>query len=453
MVADLRRETALTRDSRPQSEAQGAFSFAGRESLPFWARYKPFERTPYPSFDEWKLAQLDSAPRADPMGDVPLSKAHNGTSNSSILVKQGGSRVEVVAPALDPRANKAPGKGGGTRGKISSFSPQSARNFKAHLEGLQRTAFLDAGLLTLTYPKEFPADPEVYNMHLHRFKQECVRYFKRTHGVDVSGYWKKEFQKRLAAHFHILLFGVGKFRDMEQLYPVPDSETPEDRRRRLRCFGSVEMDLRRIWVRIVGSGDSKHMLKGLEMEALASIQGGINYIANYSTKKDQTLEGVFVGRYWGKINGHALPEAPELKVEIPDTVAFDLRRIIFRKVKQSTEVGRWHHVLREARKRLLRDGLSRLELESLFKIKVPYTPDHVAWVIDGGDRPGGIPRNVTREDLVHAWRLSGHFGEPPLRPPRRYKNRNNRRVVLSCDADAVLAALLRGWRDPEQEPF
>ena len=117
---------------------------------------------------------MDGARSAAPPGPEPLSKAQNGTWNSSITVELGGSAVEVVAPADDPRANQGPGKGGGVRGRISSFSARSASNFRRQLEGVPRGAFDDSGLLTLTYPKEFPGDPKTYNMHLHRFKQEAA---------------------------------------------------------------------------------------------------------------------------------------------------------------------------------------------------------------------------------------------------------------------------------------
>ena len=403
------------------------------------------------------------------MGRAFLSKAQNPTSSSGITVVTGGSRLAVVAPGRNrnpvavPNLNAAP-SGGGVRGKITTFTSRSASNFESKLCDVERTAFLDAAFLTLTYPNSFPLPDEsqIYKGHLERFKQELIRYFRKVHGVDASGFWRLEFQARGAAHFHFVVFGVGRFRDLKQLQNIPAKETREEASLRRRCFGSVETDLKAIWIRIVDSGDPKHEKKALEMEALKSVAGGISYITSYASKKDQTMDGVHTGRYWGRVNGSSLPLGKEVEFKIPDEFAFTVRRIIRGRVKRGMVAGWWSGVLKRADKRLSFKGrrlrpnkLTRTEFERLVSLRVPVRPDVVLWLKGGckGARPKGCQR-ASPEEVRDSWLLLGHFGQSPIRPPSKYRLRNNDRVRLNrVDASGMWDQLDRLRCVTEWSPF
>jgi hypothetical protein len=64
-------------------------------------------------------------------------------------------------------------RSGGLRGKVRGFSRVSRRNLLRRLASINRTAFRafegKAFSLTLTYPKQFPDDPEVCKRHLKAF--------------------------------------------------------------------------------------------------------------------------------------------------------------------------------------------------------------------------------------------------------------------------------------------
>jgi hypothetical protein len=55
--------------------------------------------------------------------------------------------------------------------------------------------------VTLTYPHEYPEDPEVCKNHLKALRRRLQREFG-----DCAGFWRLGIQRRGAWHFHLLLF-------------------------------------------------------------------------------------------------------------------------------------------------------------------------------------------------------------------------------------------------------
>lgn len=399
-------------------------------------------------------AQRERAQGGD-CGGAGLSKAHTSTA-SGIVGYLGAGLIEVTSPQADPRPTDDEKLGGGIRGRVYEFSKGSARRFRRELATVERQAFSEASLVTLTYPDAFPA-PEshiIYKYHLDRFKTELRRYFERR-GATASGHWRLEFQKRGAAHYHLLVYGVGAFRDLDQLLNIRKGETRRERRRRLRCFGRIEDDLCAIWFGIVGSGDPKHRRAGVTMEALETVGGGSSYMAKYAGKTDQTRPGDFTGRYWGTMNRPQIPRGRKCEVNLPPDVALCIRRVARKYMKSGCEKGAWERTLREARERLMETKLTRGGLEKLFAIKVKGDQAAVEWVFGSGDRPSCVQRSVRREDVLRLWNLQGMFDRdrPPIRPPGRYRLRNNQRVSLICDATRFWSDILRLIPDPDFEPF
>src|SRR5690606_31407134 len=86
----------------------------------------------------------------------------------------------------------------------------------------------------LTYPGEFCADGRTVKGHLSAF----YRRWKRRFGPP-RGAWKREFQRRGAPHFHLLLSwpeGVG--------------------------LGPLRLWVARAWYEVVGSDDPEHLVAG-----------------------------------------------------------------------------------------------------------------------------------------------------------------------------------------------
>lgn len=151
-----------------------------------------------------------AAPAARPprRGDVGLSTSHIGPQSKADLwqvnVYAGGSLIQVCAPSF-PGNDKASAK----RGIITRFSEASRRRLLRALAKIKRD--LLPVFVTLTYPDDFPGDPNVWKGHLKAW----FKRLKREH-PGAAGFWKLELKPRqsgesegkVAPHFHLLLWGL-----------------------------------------------------------------------------------------------------------------------------------------------------------------------------------------------------------------------------------------------------
>jgi hypothetical protein len=95
--------------------------------------------------------------------------------------------------------------GGGTRDKVRGFSRASRGNLLRRLASINRSAFraFKGRLIsiTLTYPHEYPEDPEVCKRHLKALRKRLQREYE-----TFAAFWRMGIQRRGAWHFHLLLF-------------------------------------------------------------------------------------------------------------------------------------------------------------------------------------------------------------------------------------------------------
>lgn len=224
---------------------------------------------------------------------------------------KGGTVLHLESRARD---KKPPGVEQEKRGKIKLWAAKSRMRFKVDLGMIPREDMERAFACAVTYPAEFPApdDHGVYKGHLHRLKQALVREW------GASGYWKLEFQKRGAAHYHLIVFGI------------PAEALPQFRQW-----------LSRTWFEIVASGDSKHLRAGTECDLVRSVGGAMSYMAKYISKDDQTRPGNFTGRYWGKINTHEIPRCEEGSLMCSDKAAVKINRIRRKLINAYTMQSMW----------------------------------------------------------------------------------------------------------------
>jgi hypothetical protein len=217
------------------------------------------------------------------------------------------SQVSLGNTAIGSRVATTPNRG--IRGKIEGFSRESRRNLLRKLASINRTAFraYKGRLISvgLTYPSEYPEDPELCKRHLEALHKRL----KRTYG-PFSGFWRLGIQERGAWHFHLLLF-------------VPP------------CFGKVK-ELRDFiassWYEICGKLCEGHLLAGTHVEEVRSWSRATSYMEKYVAKPEQFPEGVETGRVWGTWNPGLLPVRWEtVKVTLKD--AYRIRRIYRRLAK------------------------------------------------------------------------------------------------------------------------
>ena len=162
--------------------------------------------------------------------------------------------------------------GGGTRNKISKFTPASARR----LTFMVRNQPDMETFVTLTYPGEYTTDGRQVKNHLRKINQWMFRKY------GCRGIWLLEFQERGAPHFHIMMIGK-----------VPKEE------------------LSRKWFEIVGSCDQRHLKAGTRIERIRKPHAAYVYCVSYIKKNSQKVvpeEYHGVGRFWGDFGGMGKPK-------------------------------------------------------------------------------------------------------------------------------------------------
>jgi hypothetical protein len=105
----------------------------------------------------------------------------------------GGSLSQITFENSEIRSHIDTTHRGGVRGKIRGFSTSSRRNLLRRLASINRSAFraYEGRLIsiTLTYPKEYPEDPETCKGHLKALRKRL----KRMYG-PFSGFWRLGIQ-------------------------------------------------------------------------------------------------------------------------------------------------------------------------------------------------------------------------------------------------------------------
>jgi hypothetical protein len=199
---------------------------------------------------------------------------------------------------------------GGTRDKVRGFSRESRTNLLRRLASINRGAFKAFKgrmiFVTLTYPKQYPEDPELCKRHLKALRKRLQREYK-----SFAAFWRLGIQGRGAWHFHLLLF-VGP------------------------SIGSVD-ELRRFisssWYEVTGKVSEGHLCTGTRVEAVKRWKEATSYVERYMAKPEVFPEGLKTGRIWGVWNEDLLPVRWET-VEVSLKDAFRIRRI-YRKLARS----------------------------------------------------------------------------------------------------------------------
>lgn len=234
--------------------------------------------------------------------------------------------VRYHEPALRPY------KGGGTRGRVTTFSRKSRKRL------LEKTARLDLRsvamknpivFLTLTYGQKFP-EPKQAKAHLRALLKRLGRL-----SPEASGIWRMEFQDRGAPHFHIILFDLS--------------------------FISKEV-VKSIWGDIIGkefwdTSKQEPQAPFTRIEAIRNPRKAMAYVSKYVAKGQEAGSGFNnvpyltanpeIGRLWGVFNAKLLPYAElisiniELSRDIAHPVLWQYKRLMAHKWKYAAQSGRY----------------------------------------------------------------------------------------------------------------
>ena len=199
--------------------------------------------------------------------------------------------------------------GRGTRDKITGFSRTSRTNLLRRLASINRTAFKAFRgrmiFVTLTYPHEYPDDPELCKRHLKALRKRLQREYK-----SFAAFWRLGIQKRGAWHFHLLLF----------MGPSIGS------------IGELRRFISSSWYEVTGKISGGHLRAGTRVEVVKRWKQATSYVERYIAKPEAFPEGLQTGRIWGIWNKELLPIRWETtKVRLRD--AFRIRRIYRRLAK------------------------------------------------------------------------------------------------------------------------
>ena len=203
---------------------------------------------------------------------------------------------------------------GGVRGKVRGFSRVSRRNLLRRLASINRSAFRSfKGRLisvTLTYPGEYPDDPEVCKSHLKALQKRL----KRRYG-EFAAFWRMGIQKRGAFHFHLLLCVPRSFGRIDTI----------------RSFISSS------WYEVCGEVSEGHLHAGTRVEQIRKWKKATSYAERYLAKEEEFPRGLETGRVWGVWNEKFLPiEWETVKISVKD--AYKVRRV-FRKLAKRRGSG------------------------------------------------------------------------------------------------------------------
>ncbi len=178
------------------------------------------------------------------------------------------------------------------RGDITEFSRKSRRRM---LLALNRCDFRKTRAVFVTLTFHSIPEIEAATKSLQKFIKRVRRKFPLT-----SGIWRKEFQQRGAAHFHVIFFGL-PYWDWKEMLDCWRECTPDHE-------GSIWVKLLRNSKSIIGYV-AKYIAKVAKGEGTPLLD-----VSPYLTAAQKPK----IGRCWGYINKAALPLAETSVIAVDD---------------------------------------------------------------------------------------------------------------------------------------
>jgi hypothetical protein len=247
--------------------------------------------------------------------DMPSSKSsHQDVAYLSSAVGGSVSTLSFEDTKTSNRLSSHRRLGGGSRDRVRGFSRASRRNLLLRLASINRNAFRAFRgrmiFVTLTYPHEYPQDPELCKRHLKAFRKRLQREFG-----TFAAFWRLGIQKRGAWHFHLLLF-------------VESSIGP---------IGELRRFISSWWHEVKGKVSEGHLRAGTRVVAVRKWKEATSYVERYMAKPEEFPEGLQTGRIWGVWNKELLPVRWET-AEVSLRDACKIRRI-YRKLARRKGSG------------------------------------------------------------------------------------------------------------------
>jgi hypothetical protein len=255
-----------------------------------------------------------AAPTETQRDEASLKPSHQGIAYVSSSVGGSVSTLSFEEITTKNQLSSHRRCGGGIRDRVRGFSRASRRNLLRRLASINRRAFRAFKgrmvFVTLTYPKQYPEDPELCKRHLKALRKRLQREFE-----PFAAIWRLGIQRRGAWHFHLLLFVGPSFGPIGEL----------------RRFISSS------WYEVAGKVSEGHLHAGTRVEVVKRWKQATSYVERYMAKPEEFPEGLQTGRIWGVWNEEHLPVRWET-VEVSLRDAFKVRRI-YRKLAKRKVSG------------------------------------------------------------------------------------------------------------------
>jgi hypothetical protein len=244
----------------------------------------------------------------------PLKCSHQRSAYVSSSVGESVSTLSFEDTKTSNRLSPRKHRGGGIRDRVRGFSRESRRNLLRRLASINRSAFRAFKgriiFVTLTYPHEWPEEPELCKRHLKSLRKRL----QREYGT-FTAFWRMGIQKRGAWHFHLLVF-VGSS---------------------LGSIGELRRFISSSWYEVTGKVSEGHLHAGTRVVAVKRWKEATSYVERYLAKVEEFPEGLQTRRIWGIWNKELLPIRWETaEVNLRD--AFRIRRI-YRKLAKRKGSG------------------------------------------------------------------------------------------------------------------
>lgn len=240
---------------------------------------------------------------------------HNSTLTPGryFWLREGGTAVQIHTRFVT--AYPMDGTVRVQRGVISEWSRKSMHRCITAMQACPWHT-IGLGMLTLTYPAEYPRDGREVRRHRNVFMMRLRRRYP-----EVCGIWKVEFQRRGAPHLHVWVGAPEGTRLYQQL---------SSRRER----GELIEWVSRAWFEVVASDDIRHLRAGTRVDAIHGFGRGhpLGYFKGYMSKQGQKQyqndvpeNYGNVGRFWAFFGGFG-PEWNELRLDRREF--YRLRRVL-----------------------------------------------------------------------------------------------------------------------------
>ncbi len=263
------------------------------------------------------IVHKTSSPSADRKTDARLFQ----------IWPEGSSAIFPGIPNRSPHAKSSSGNRGGKRGKVTTLSDASRTNLKRYLATMKRDA--PAFTMALTLPNDFKA---ISSASVHQiFKIICNRLTASRGFPGVSFVWKRELQRRGALHYHLLIYGI----EVEMI------------RQSFQRWLALQWNSL-ICASFDAEESGKHLRWHLHSKNMEAVRGNIaGYFAKYLGKPLEAVCEEIPGRWWGKVNGSALPLSTRREVAMPERAAIIAHRIA-RKLLQKRANEAKHRIIAKA---------------------------------------------------------------------------------------------------------